>query len=127
MDFLVRLREIRRLLRQDRRDRVRRGVPPECPLPRQHLVEDRPEGEEIGSPVCRFPPHLFGRHVPHRPQDDPGLGLRDGLQVRLPAGAGLRLQLGEAEVQDLDAAVLGQEKPPRPGRESCPGNSVVGR
>ena len=40
-------REVRRLLRQDRRDRVCRRVAAERPLTRQHLVEDRPEREEV--------------------------------------------------------------------------------
>ncbi len=53
MDVLVGLGQIRRLLRQDRRDRVRRRVPPERPLPRQHLVQDRPEGEEVAAAVGR--------------------------------------------------------------------------
>ena len=70
MDVLVRRREIRRLLRQDRRDRVRRRLAAERALARQHLVEDRAEGEEVAAAVRRLPPHLLRRHVAHRPEDD---------------------------------------------------------
>ena len=111
VDLLVRLREIRGLLRQDRRDRVGRRVPAKSPLARQHLVQDRPESEEIAALVGGLPAHLLGRHVPHRPQHHAGLrSARYRPQVRLAALVRLRLQLRQPEVQDLDPAVLRQKQ-----------------
>ena len=111
VDVLVRRREIRRLLRQDRRDRVGRRVPAEGALAREHLVQDRPEGEEVRPLVRGLPPHLLGRHVAHRPEHDAGLrAAGDGAHVRLSALVLLGLELREPEVEDLDPAVLRQEK-----------------
>ena len=45
--------ELGRLLRQDRRHRVSRGFPAERPLPAQHLVEHRAEGEDVGAVIDR--------------------------------------------------------------------------
>ena len=105
------VREIRRLLRQDRRDRVRRRVPAERALAREHLVQDRPEGEEVGPLVRGLPAHLLGRHVAHRPEHDAGLrAAGDGAHVRLAALVLLGLELRETEVEDLDPAVLRQEQ-----------------
>ena len=110
MDVLVRLREIRRLLRQDRRDRVGRRVAAERALPREHLVEDRPEREDVGPAVGGLAAHLLRRHVAHRAEDDAGLRAGDRAQVRLPTGLVVDLQLRESEVEDLDAPVSGEEQ-----------------
>ena len=50
-------------------DRVARGVPLERLPARQHLVKDRAEREDVRARGRRQPPHLFGRHVAHRPHD----------------------------------------------------------
>ena len=41
------------------------GAPPSD----QHVVEDQPEGVDVGSLVDRLPPRLLGRHVLDRPDD----------------------------------------------------------
>ena len=110
MDVLVRLREVRRLLRQDRRDRVRRRVAPKRALTREHLVQDRAEREDVGPAVGRLAAHLLRRHVAHRAEDD--AGLRPARSCAGPSAAGLvvDLQLREAEVEDLDAPVSREEQ-----------------
>ena len=62
---------------------------------------------------ARLPAHLLGRHVTHRPEDDAGLGRRRSAVGRLGRSLGRRLglrQLGETEVEDLDAAVARHEQ-----------------
>ena len=70
-DVPPRLRQLRRLLHQDRRDRVARRFSLERLLAREHLVQDRPEGEDVGAVIDRQPPDLLGRHVAHRPHHRP--------------------------------------------------------
>ena len=83
----------------------------EGPLAREHLVEDRAEREDVGPRVGAPSAHLFGRHVPERPEDDAGLGAGRGRGEIGGLGALLLMrQLGEAEVEDLDAAVVGDEE-----------------
>ena len=85
-------------------------VPAERPLARQHLVEDRPEREEVAPLVRRPASHLLGRHVAHRPEHHAGLraaGDRPG--IGLAPVAPVQLQLRETEVQDLDPPVLRQK------------------
>lgn len=66
------------------------GVANEAP-PGEGLVEDRPEGVEVAPGIDRLTPHLLGRHVGRRSDDDPGLG-------ELTVG---RPRLGDAEVEHL--------------------------
>ena len=111
-EVLVGQREVRRVLPQDRRHRVGGGVAVEGALAREHLVEDRAEGEDVAAGVGLPPAHLLGRHVADRPEDHSRLGRgRRRRQVRLllPALLGVR-QLREAEVEDLDPAVLRDEE-----------------
>ena len=111
-DAAVGLGEVGRLLRQDGAHRVRGRLAVEGALAREHLVEDRTEGKDVAARVGGTAAHLLGRHVAERAENDSGLGsLRRGRQVRLLASETLGLrELGEAEVQDLDAAVLGDEE-----------------
>ena len=52
--FWLREREIRRILLQDRRHRVRGRVAAERAPAREHLVEDRAEGEDVAARVGRL-------------------------------------------------------------------------
>ena len=61
-----------RLLPHHRRQRGRRRVPREGPAPRHHLVEQRPEAEDVGPGVHVPAAGLLGGHVSHRPRDRPG-------------------------------------------------------
>ena len=77
---------------------------------REHLVEQRAEAEEIGAMIGGPAAHLLRRHVAHRAEDDAGAGLRRRGSRRLADADSLRVdQLGQAEVEDLDAAVIGEE------------------
>ena len=73
-EILVRQREIGRVFPQDRGHRVRGGVAVERAVAREHLVEDRAEGEEVAAGVGRPSAHLLGRHVADRAEDDSRLG-----------------------------------------------------
>src|SRR5262249_21603977 len=53
------------LVVEDRRQRVDRVRAAECALPRQHLVEDRAEGELVRAKVERGGSRLLRRHVTH--------------------------------------------------------------
>jgi len=112
MDVAVRGGEVRGLFRQDRRDRVGRGVALERAAARDHLVEDRPEGEDVGPLVRRATAHLLGRHVAHGPQHDAGLRAHGSRgEVGLLRAAGFRLlELCETEVEDLDSPVPRHEQ-----------------
>ena len=108
---LVRDRKIRRILLQDRRHRVGGRVAVEGALAREHLVEDRAEGEDVAARVGGTAAHLFGRHVTERAQDDAGFRAGGGRrQVRDLRAALLRVrELGEAEVEDLQPTVVRDE------------------
>ena len=100
-----------RLFAQDRAERVGRRLAVERPLARDHLVEDCSQTEQIRATVHRLRAHLLRRHVADRSQHHAGARARGDGGVL----AGHRPlvgphQLGEAEVEDLDAAVPGQEE-----------------
>ena len=85
----------------------------ESSLAREHLVEDRAEREDVRAGVGGLAADLLGRHVAERAEDDAGLrALGLGREIRSRSGPTLVLvrQLGEAEVEDLDAAVRGDEE-----------------
>jgi len=77
----------------------------------EHLVQDGPEAEHVRALIRGLAPDLLGRHVPDRAED------RALLSVRLRRGERLggsrhhrRHQLGDAEVEDLQPALLGEEE-----------------
>ena len=77
---------------------------------REHLVEDGAERELVAPEVDGVAPRLLGRHVGDRPEDGPLLA--DGRERRRAGVARIAARdvvAGEAEVEDLDAAVLRQE------------------
>ena len=74
------------------------GVAEEEALPGEHLPEDDPHGEDVGAGVDLLPLRGLGREVAELALDDPGLALLE-----------LARRLGEAEVDDLHLAVLGDE------------------
>ena len=96
-----------RLVVQDRPEDVDRRSALERALARDHLVEDRPEGELIRPRVECGAARLLRRHVPDRPHDHAGGGPSHRRELRAIAAARARgHQLGEAEVQDLDEPVF---------------------
>ena len=75
---------------------------------REHLVKNRAKGEDVRSVVDRMAQHLFGRHVTGRSADLAGPALFDGRFVTSNRGLVLA-QLGDAEVEKLEAPVLRNE------------------
>ena len=55
--------------------RVRGGFSPEGSLAGEHLVEDRPEGKDVRPWIGSKAPHLLRRHIAHRSQHGPRLGV----------------------------------------------------
>ena len=102
--------ERRRIADEDRghdRDRRRAG---ERAAPRQHLVEHDAEREDVGAMVRGVAVHLLRRHVAHGPHHDAGHRLWRGGQRRVrQALGGWRRELGQAEVEDLDAVLRRDE------------------
>ncbi len=97
-----------RLFAQDGRQRLDAGLALEGALARGHLVENRAEGELVGTEVHRLAGRLLGRHVTDRPHHGARFGARRAGGHRRAFGrrdAALG-QFGEAEVQDLHVAVL---------------------
>ncbi len=102
----TRRRQLRRLVPDDRGERVARRVLPERSIPREELVQDRPERKDVRAVIDREPARLLRRHVPDRPHHLAGLRLaldRRGLG-RLAGFRGLD-PLRQPEVQDLDVTV----------------------
>ena len=86
--------------RRRRERRVRR------PIPRQQLVKDDAEREDVGLGADDVTLRLLGGHVAERPEDRAGTGRvlhRHGGRVRFAEGH----QLGHAEVEDLHLPRLG--------------------
>ena len=103
----IQLRGRERIPVQDRVEDDRGRLAREGQRARRHLVEDRPEREEVRARVRELPARLLGGHVRHRAHRRAGrrevvLG-PDGLEAGDgPVGAPARaLDPGEAEVQDL--------------------------
>jgi hypothetical protein len=101
-----------RIFFQDGGHGVGRGFAPERPPARQHLVEDGAKAEDVRAIVGWASAHLLGGHVAHRPQHHAGLGRGyhgRGIAGSVTGALGLD-QLSQAEVEDLDPAVVGDEQ-----------------
>ena len=102
----------RRVFLQDRVHRLDRRIGVERAAAGEHLVEHDAEREDVGAVIDGLAAHLLGRHVAHRAEHRARARQRTrmGEQGRLGLNRGARLgQLGEAEVEDLDAAVARDE------------------
>ncbi len=91
---------LRLLLHQGRQD-FGRGVSSERSSPRHHLVEQRPEAENVAARVDRAARRLLRRHVADRSRYRRRAFVRLRLallRARLPG----RHEPGQAEIQDLD-------------------------
>ena len=92
---------------QDRRDDVDGARALERPVAGQHLVEHDAEREDVRPRVDLAAPRLLGGHVGDRAEDRPSpvrLGAALRRQCSVTFGIGVRgLELGEPEVEDLDA------------------------
>ena len=88
---------------------VRGRLPAKRPAPREGLVENAAEREEVAAAVDGRAPRLLRGQVAQRPQDEAGTGR--GRERRLLRAAPRERQLlGQPEVQDLEAAVAGEEE-----------------
>ncbi len=111
------IRHPRRIRLQDRAHRLDRRVGAECGTAGQHLVEDEAEGEDVGAMVGGRGADLFRRHVARGAEDHPDFGVRNtdgdgrgfGEHRGFGHGTDHRCDLGEAEVEDLDASVASDE------------------
>jgi hypothetical protein len=102
-----------RVLAQDRGHRLGGGLALERSPPRQHLVHDAAQREDVRPRVGHVPAHLLGRHVAHRPEHGARVrGPRERRRARVRPGARRRRALlpGEAEVEDLHPPVVRQEQ-----------------
>ena len=104
-----RLGQARGRLLQNGVERLDAGLTAEGRFPRQHLVEQRAEGEEVAARVHVAPPHLLGRHVGGGAKDAPGVRVAPRRRVGSALeGRSRTQQLGEAEVDDLGVSRLGE-------------------
>ncbi len=104
----VRQRQLRLLL-EDGGNRVGRSLAHECRTTGEHLVEDRPDRKNVGPRVNGLTADLLGRHVARRADHGPGIGF--GHRIVVTALLVVRPgQLGDAEIQNLDPPVGGDEQ-----------------
>ena len=95
---------------QHARQRLRHIVPLERPRAREHLVENDPEGPDIGASIHRLAARLLGRHVGGGAEHHAELRRvrREGRRmhrIHRPAGDVGRHRLGEPEIEDLHRAI----------------------
>ena len=69
-----------------------------------HFVKDQAERELVGPIIGGRAARLFGAHVVDGPEDHAGLGLRRR-HGRVGSPVGTDRLLGQAEIEDLDAAI----------------------
>jgi len=111
------LRRRGRLAGQRRAERLDVAGPGEGQPAGDHLVQQHAEREQIAAVIQRLAARLLGRHVGHGPDHlafpgqlaadrlEPGVHVLDRLLLRPRAVE----QLGQAEVQQLDVAVAGDD------------------
>src|SRR5437016_1819465 len=76
----------------------------------KYLVDNGPEGEDVRAMVDSLATNLLRRHIAGRAHDHAGIGSR-GLSRRVAVAVLLGLhQLRETKVENLDAAVFGDEE-----------------
>jgi hypothetical protein len=103
--------ERRRIVVEDRVSGLDGGVALERAATREHLVDDGPESKDVRALIRRLAPHLLGRHVADRAEDRAVLGVRLRRGQRLASSqCHRRHQLGDAEVEDLQPTLLGDEE-----------------
>ena len=80
------------------------------PLSRKHFVQDGAEGKNIRAWIDGVAAHLFGGHVAGCAHHHAARWWRTR-HGALPSGsgAGFLRELGQAEIEDLDPAVTGNE------------------
>ena len=94
---------------QDGGDDLRRGAAAERPLAGGHLVEHHAEREDVGAHVGRLPLDLLRRHVGDRAEQRPGADDRQRLRRALVDRRLRRAHGGDAEVDHLRPAVVGDD------------------
>ncbi len=103
-------RKSRRVILENRRQRLRAGLAPEGRRARQHLADHDAQREDIRAGIDRLTAHLLGRHVSNGAEQHAGAGqLCCGhRRLRRIGARGVVVhvdKLGEPEVENLDAAV----------------------
>ena len=93
-------RQIGRILAENRRHDLGRRRPAERRPAGEQLVQQGPEGEDVGARVHATAPDLLRCHVARRAEHRARFGLQPGRALAARVG-----HLGEAEVQDLHAPV----------------------
>ncbi len=86
------------------------SLAPERTLSRRHLVENDAEGEDIRARIEGLPLRLLRRHVGDRSHNPPFLGSRLRRKLAHPADHRTRLQLRQAEVQNLEPSLVAQHE-----------------
>jgi hypothetical protein len=94
-----------RLVLQHRRHRVGERLSVESPLAGEQLEEHAAKGPHVAATVHLLAPRLLGAHIRRRPQHRPRLALGRRLRVELRVACDRSNRPGQAEVEQLDAAV----------------------
>ena len=98
-----------RLLPQNGCHSVDFGFSMKGPLARKQLIKDRAKAEDVASVIDRLAPKLFGRHVGHRADHRSVLG-NGGQAFEATLFLSRELKLGHAEIENLDAVVVGEKQ-----------------
>jgi len=103
-------RQFRHILFQDGVHDLHRGLAAECPLARNHLVENSAKTENVGAMIEGLPAHLLGGHVADRSHDCARSGRRgDRHGWRFVGGRFGRSLLGQTEIENLHAFITSDE------------------
>ena len=85
------------------------GIAAKRALARNHFVQDRAEAEQIRAVVNCFSAELFRRHIAERAKDHPSFGLDRLGRQRSIVGLDRQGQFGQAEIENLHAAISCKE------------------